>query len=172
MIALHGRFKIELGENCHLMPVVRVTNSGLKPTQRMFDWYGEMGVTWGPVFRNSHGMPASSTNPIQLLDLEQIGQSLGRTKPSLFPDKRVDILADYSTRRSFRRGATTRAEIFELLEMVTNLNNRWQSVEKAKGKRIHHSSMRSYYLGIQLMLTSLPKFSQAMSPVWVKRRYV
>ena len=54
MIALRRRFKNELGENCHLMPVVRVTNSSLMPTkwmQHMFDWYGEMGVTTrGPVF--------------------------------------------------------------------------------------------------------------------------
>ena len=173
VIALHGRFKNELGENCHLMPVVRVTNLGLEPTkwmQRMFDWYGEMGVTRGPVYRKSHGMRARQTQFSFSIWSRLV--KVSEEQPSLFPDKRVDILADYSTRRSFRRGATTRAEILELSETVTNLNNRWRSVEKAKGKRIHHSSMRSYYSGIRLMLTSLLKFSQAMWLVWVKRRYV
>jgi hypothetical protein len=36
--------------------------------------------------------------------------------PELLPDKRVSILEDYtSTRRSFRRGATSRAEIHGII---------------------------------------------------------
>jgi hypothetical protein len=42
VIALHGRFKNELGEKCHLrMPVVPVTRAGLTPVKwmlRMLDW--------------------------------------------------------------------------------------------------------------------------------------
>ena len=45
---------------------------------------------------------------------------------------------DYSTRRSFRREATSRAEIIGLSETVTNLNNRWRSAEKAKARSINH----------------------------------
>jgi hypothetical protein len=163
VIALHGRFKNELGEKCHLMPLVPVTDSGLKPglwIQRMVDWYDETGVTRGPVFRNAAGARAKQT---------QFGYSImsrlvkvSDLEPSLFPDKKVNIMTDYSTRRSFRRGATSRAEIIGLSETITNLNNRWRSVEKAKGKRINHSSMRSYYSGIRLMLVPLLKFSKAM----------
>jgi hypothetical protein len=163
VIALHGRFKNELGENCHLMPVVQITNSGLMPTKwmnRMMEWYGEMGVTRGPVFRSNNGMRARQTQFSFSIWSRLV--KVSEEQPTLFPDKRVNILSDYSTRRSFRRGATTRAEILELSETVTNLNNRWRSVEKAQGKRIHHSSMRSYYSGIRLMLVSLLKFSQAM----------
>jgi hypothetical protein len=62
VIALHGRFKNELGENCHLMPIVQVTDySGLTPVkwmQRMFDWYAEIGISRGPVFRKSDGTRA------------------------------------------------------------------------------------------------------------------
>jgi hypothetical protein len=157
VIALHGRFKNEIGVKCHLMPVVRRTNSGLEPTkwiQRMIDWHAETGVDRGPVFRKSNGMRArqsqfsfSILNRLVRVSEEQAG---------LFPDKNVNILTDYSTRRSFRRGATSRAEIVGLSDTVTNLNNRWRSVEeKAKGKRINHSSMRSYYSGIRLMLEPL-----------------
>ena len=163
VIALHGRFKNELGENCHLMPVVPVTDSGLMPTkwmERMFDWYADRGVTRGPVFRKDDGMRARQTQ-FSFSIWNRLVQ-VSREQPALFPDKRVNILMDFSTRRSFRRGATTRAEILELSTMVTDLNNRWRSVEKAQGKRIHHSSMRSYYSGIRLMLVSLLKFSQAM----------
>jgi hypothetical protein len=163
VVALHGRFKNELGENCHLMPVVLVTDSGLMPTkwmQRVLDWHGKLGVTRGPVFRNNNGMRARQTQFSFSIWSRLV--KVSEEQPSLFPDKKVDILADCSTRRSFRRGAATRAEILELSDTVTNLNNRWRSVEQAKGKRIHHSSMRSYHSGIRLMLASLLKFSQAM----------
>jgi hypothetical protein len=163
VIALHGRFKNELGERCHLMPLVPITNSGLMPAKwigRMTDWYSELGVTRGPVFRGASGGRARQS---------QFGFSIwsrltrvAEERPELFPDRRVNIMMDYSTRRSFRRGATTRAEILDLSETVTNLNNRWRSVEKAKGKRVNHSSMRSYYSGIRLMLEALLKFSRAM----------
>jgi hypothetical protein len=126
----------------------------------MIEWYDEIGVTRGPVFRNAAGMRARQT---------QFGFSIWNrlTQASvensdIFPEKRVEIVVDYSTRRSFCRGATSRAEILGLSETITNLNNRWRSVEKAKGKRMTHSSMRSYYSGIRLMLVSLLKFSRAM----------
>jgi hypothetical protein len=163
VIALHGRFKNELGERCHLMPVVSVTSSGLMPTKwikRMIDWYDQTGVTRGPVFRNGSGMRARQSQFVYSIFSRLVRVS--EERPSLFPDKRVDILTDYSTRRSFRRGATSRAEILGLSETITNLNNSWRSVEKAKGRRLNHSSMRSYYSGIRLMLVTLLEFSKAM----------
>jgi hypothetical protein len=63
-IALHGRFKNESGEQCHLMPLVPRTDSGLMPVkwmQRMTDWYAETGVTRGPVFRTSDRMRAKQS---------------------------------------------------------------------------------------------------------------
>jgi hypothetical protein len=145
------------------MPVVSVTSSGLMPTKwikRMIDWYDQTGVIRGPVFRNGSGMRARQS---------QFGYSIfsrlvrvSEERPSIFADKHVDIMTDYSTRRSFRRGATSRAEILGLSETITNLNNRWRSVEKAKGRRLNHSSMRSYYSGIRLMLVTLLEFSKAM----------
>lgn len=163
VIALHGRFKNEIGDKCHLMPLVPVTDSGLMPAKwidRMLEWYAETGITRGPVFRNRGGMRARQSQFGDSIWNRLLHVSVG--KPGLFPDKRVMIMTAYSTRRSFRRGATTRAEIVGLSATVTNLNNRWRSVEKAKGKRISHTSMRSYYSGIRLMLEPLLKFSKAM----------
>jgi hypothetical protein len=46
--ALHGRFKDEVGEICHLMPLVRVTDSGLMPVKWMLvcmiNWYMQKRV--------------------------------------------------------------------------------------------------------------------------------
>jgi hypothetical protein len=61
VIALDGRFRDEMGDKCHLMPVVPVTNSRLMPAKwmnRMLDWHGETGVTRGPVFCNRGGLRA------------------------------------------------------------------------------------------------------------------
>ena len=145
------------------MPIVRITKSGLMPVKwmkRMMEWYAKAGVTSGPVFRTINGMRARQSQvSFSILNrLERVSEE----SPGLFPDKRLNIITDYSTRRSFRRGATSRAEILGLSETITNLNNRWRSVEKAKGKRITHTSMRSYYSGIRLMLVPLLAFSKAM----------
>jgi hypothetical protein len=137
VIASHGRFKNELGENFHLMPVVRVTNSGSMPAkwmQRVLDWHGEMGVTRGPVIQNNNGVGARQTQLSFSVWSRLV--KVSEEQPSLFPDKRVDILADHSTRRSLGRGAATWAEILELSDAVTNLDNRWRSVEQAKGKNL------------------------------------
>ena len=163
VIALHGRFKNEVGEKCHLMPIAQVTDSGLMPVKwmkRMIAWYDARGVEVGPVFRTTDGKRARQGR-FELSILNRLVR-LSTEKPELFPDKNVNVMSDYSTRRSFRRGATTRAEILGLPGTVTDLNNRWRSVENAKGRKVNHSNMRSYYSGIRLLLVPLLKFSQAM----------
>jgi hypothetical protein len=173
VIPLHGRFKNELGERCRLIPpVVRVTNFGLMATkwmQRMLNWYAETVVTRDSLFRESNDilrvvrkdnrMRARQTEFIFSIS-SRLVQVPEEQEPALFPDKRVNILTVVSiTRRSFRHGTTTRSEILELSTMITDLNNRWRSVEKAQEKRIHHSSMRrSYYSGIRLK-----RFEQPMA---------
>jgi hypothetical protein len=138
----------------------KLASAPVKWIQRMTDWYVETGVTRGPVFRTSNGMRAKQSQ-FSYSIFTRLIQAV-EERESLLPDKRVNIFMDYSTRRSFRRGATSRAEILGLSETITNLNNRWRSVEKAQGRRLNHSSMRSYYSGIRLMLEPLLKFSKAM----------
>jgi hypothetical protein len=99
VIALHGRFKNAVGEKCHLMPVVWETNSGLRPIKwihRMIEWYIEMGVDRGPVFRKGDGMRARQ-NQFSFSILSRLVR-VSEEQPDLFPDKNVDILTDYSTR--------------------------------------------------------------------------
>jgi hypothetical protein len=163
VIALHGRFKNEVGEKCHLMPIVQVTDSGLMPVKwmkRVIEWHDSRGVESGPVFRTWDGKRARQ-GKFELSTLNRLAR-LEIERPALFPDKNVNVMTDYSARRSFRRGATTRAEILGLPGTATDLNNRWRSVENAKGRKVNHSSMRSYYSGIRLLLVPLLKFSQAM----------
>ena len=71
-------------------------------------------------------------------------------------------MADFSMWRLFRWGATAWAEILRLHGMVADWNNRWRLVENARGRKLNHSNMRSYYSGIILLLVPLLKFSQGM----------
>jgi hypothetical protein len=53
VVALIGRFKNEIGELHHMLPLAAVTKSGLKSRQwivKMIYWYQRQGVTNGPVF--------------------------------------------------------------------------------------------------------------------------
>jgi hypothetical protein len=61
VIALHGRFKNEVREKCHLMSIVQVTDSGLMPVKwmkRMIEWCDARGVDGGPGFRTWDGKRA------------------------------------------------------------------------------------------------------------------
>ena len=120
VIALHGRFKNEVGEKCHLMPIVQAADSGL-----VIAWYVARDIEVGPVFRTRDGKRARQ-GQFELSILNRLVR-LSTEKPELFPDKNVNVMTDYySTRRSFWRGATTRAEILGLPGTVTDLNNRWR----------------------------------------------
>jgi hypothetical protein len=58
VIALLVRFKGEQGELCHLMPLPLLTDSGVKPmiwVDRMLEYYEEIGVLHGLVFRDAKG---------------------------------------------------------------------------------------------------------------------
>jgi hypothetical protein len=71
MIALRGKVKGERkAEACHLVQIVAVTKSGLKPrlwVQRAVEAYHRMGITNGWMFRNSKGAPSRQKGYEQLL---------------------------------------------------------------------------------------------------------
>jgi hypothetical protein len=54
-----GRFKGEVGENCHLLPIVTVTSSGIDNKLwigRLLDEYARLNISAGPLFRNKMGL--------------------------------------------------------------------------------------------------------------------
>jgi hypothetical protein len=59
-ITLLGRFKGEMGEQYHKLPLAAVTNSGLQPRMwvgRLLEEYSKMGIFNGPLFQDSNGQP-------------------------------------------------------------------------------------------------------------------
>jgi hypothetical protein len=58
VMSLLGRFKNELGESYHLMPVLAVTPRGLKPFKwlgRVREKYKQRNITSGYMFPNADG---------------------------------------------------------------------------------------------------------------------
>jgi len=67
VIALLGRFKNEVGESHHLMPVVYHTPRGLEPgkwVKRVLDEYERLNIQSGYMFKNRDG------TKIKIKDLE------------------------------------------------------------------------------------------------------
>jgi hypothetical protein len=130
VVALIGRFKREIGELDHMLPLAAVTKSGLKPREwigRMLDWYGERGITNGPVFRDFGTGEAvrSITYEFDILtELEEIQNGRGD-----IISETVDVFEQYGVSRSFRRGSNSQAINQDVSARDIDHNNRWSKIE-------------------------------------------
>jgi hypothetical protein len=161
VIALLGRFKGEIGENYHLLPIVTMTDSGIdnkKWIGRLLDQYSLQGISNGPMFRdrNNQRVKAIHFEPIFFDRLEQI-QSM---RPDLIPSN-DDVVEDYGIYRSFRRGSTSEVTNKGLPPEVIDLNNRWRKFHKAGASR-PTLSMRDHYSDIRLTLKQSLRYSSIL----------
>jgi hypothetical protein len=161
VVALLGRFKMEVSEKYHLMPLVIRTETGLEPAKwiyRMLQWYDTVGITRGWVFRDKHSdrARASDFEWDILCELEIIQ----RESPHIIVAS-VDVFEDYGVSRSFRRGSDTHAINQGVKMDDIERNNRWRTVEQAQGKAaklrmIHH------YADVRNMLKALLRYSRPL----------
>ncbi len=108
VISLLGRFKNEIGESYHLMPVLATTPRGLEPhkwVERVLDEYRHINVTFGYMFRNYDGMKmklktleSKFYDPLELIKLK---------RPDLI-DREVEVSEEYGLSQSFWRGGTSK----------------------------------------------------------------
>jgi hypothetical protein len=163
IVALLGRFKNEHGDsNYHLLPIVNVTHSGLEPRkwiERAVHSCEKMGYTRGPLFKDLEGggkLKASAFEPQFFKRLQAVQDS----RPDLIGGG-VNIEEQYGVSRSFRRGATSRAADMGLPPSVVDANNRWRSVENARGKQAS-MTIRDHYTDVRITLNLLLQFSASM----------
>jgi hypothetical protein len=162
VVALLGRFKNEIGENCHLMPVPFETESGLKPMvwlNRMLGWYEEAGIKTGPVFRDKKGERARYGD-FEFSFLSRMARVQVK-KPELFAKQDCNVFDDYSLGRSGRRSATSRALNVGLAGTIIETNNRWRVRERAKGSD-PNQNMIQHYGDLLVMLDACLAFPKAM----------
>lgn len=161
VVALLGRFKTEIGEKYHLMPLVIRTKTGLEPfkwVERMLVWYDQIGETRGWVFRNKKGEQARASDyEFDILN-ELVNIQLE------FPDvvgKNVNVFEEFGVNRSFRRGSDAHAINQGVSKDDIERNNRWRSVENAKG-RAPRLRMIHHYSDLRQLLPSLLRYSEPL----------
>jgi hypothetical protein len=144
-----------------MMVLARETDSGIKPGvwgDRLAESLGRQGRTNGPIFRNKKGQQAK----IGLYDDEFLDRLVGIrvALPHLFAPE-INVAEVYSLQRSLHRGSTTEARNRGVHQDVIELNNRWQKVEAARGRKTG-MSMMSHYTEIRLSIPTLWKYSKAL----------
>lgn len=161
ILPLLGRFKNEVGERCHLIPLASVTASGLEP-RRWLEAVAGMcrmqGRFRGPVFADNDGYAEKQKvyEDILFEYLEKI--QLERTD---LIEASASVREEFGISRSFRRGSTSHAENQGVSEPDIDTANRWRTVENARGTR-PGLVMREHYSDIRLLLPTLLRYSRAL----------
>jgi hypothetical protein len=160
-VALLGSFKNERSERYHLMPIVLNTATGLEPgkwVQRMVRWYQDQGVEAVWVFRNKENERAKASNyewdilcELERIQHEEIG----------VVGENVNVFEEFGVSHSFRRGSDTHAVNQNVPTADIERNNRWRTVEQARGKQprlrmIHH------YSEVGNLLKALLRYSESL----------
>ena len=163
MIPLMGRFKNETGERNLLMVLVNETRSGLR-IRRWVDKFSGLlktegrGLEPGPAVCNPDGYCMESWRLND--ELHEMLERLRTRSPAVIPSEIV-IAESFNVRRSFRRGATTRAKEQGVNESTIELNNRWRKVQHSQGN-IPRLPMSQLYTEISQALTSKLRFSYSL----------
>jgi hypothetical protein len=160
-IALLGRFKGEMWEQYHKLPLAATTNSGLQVwlwVGRLLNEYQLMGIHNGPLFRDPKGQPlrASAMEDAFFNRLEQTQTN----RLDLIPQDLI-VSEEFGIYRSFRRGATSEAVNRKVKPSVIESNNRWCKVERASGKQVR-LAMREHYTDPSMILDHFLIFSQSL----------
>ena len=163
VIPLMGRFKNETGERNLLMVLANKTRSGLR-IRHWVDKLSELlksegrGLEPGPAVCNPDGYCMESWRLNE--ELHSVLERLRDESPLIIPSDIV-ISESFNIRRSFRRGATTRAKEQGVNETTIELNNRWRKVQNSQGN-VPRLPMSQLYTEITQALTSKLRFSNSL----------
>jgi hypothetical protein len=161
MLTLKGRFKGEVDERWHLVPLSDNSRSGL-PFRRWMERALSrrvhcQGRSKGWLFQSNQGIrfKFGRYDPTfwALIDAARA------LHPTLLPD--VVETGDYSLWRSPRRGAVLETTNQDVSEKVIELVNRWRKKEAAKGSE-PGLPMRQVYTQVRSTLPTMLKFSKAL----------
>ena len=143
-LMLVGRFKREIGEKVFTQPLAHVSASGITIMiwfWRTLDLLRQHGKGTGPLFRNEKNKRASVAD-LDIL-LHAILKRVQMKWPNLIPDH-VKVHEEYSSLRSFRRGATAEAQNAGIPEEIIQANNRWRKHCRSRGSTPSMSMMERY----------------------------
>ena len=158
-VPLRGRFKARVNATQKLLIFVAYeTASGLKPGRwvtRLIECLEHAGVKGGWLFQDKDGSQQ------KMADYHEPFYSrlnrLQEEHPSLFPPE-TDVYADFGLARSFRRGATTRAQNAGVPAADIDWINRWNT----GGEEFAQGPMRVQYSDHKQLLNLFLRFSRAL----------
>ena len=164
-ICLRGQVKGEHGVQCHLLPCINKTNSGINvrgSLSRLMKLKEAQGFTEGPAVSNIKGniLTTNSVNDCLIESLEALLQ----TREDLFPTyiKTVDdINAGYHIYRTLRQLSDAKALEEGVKPDDIDIVNRWVTVEKAKGKK-PNMKMRHHYADVTLLLKPFLRYTRVL----------
>ena len=125
MVYLLGRFKNEIGERNHLIPIAARAASGLQPgvwVGRLLELRLKQKVVNGPLF-----IGPNNKDPIKMSVLVPMFYDLLLEIQEEYPraiSPKVEVPSAYGMSRSARRGATTQARVKGVSEPDIDVQNR------------------------------------------------
>ena len=157
---LQGQFKAEGGINQHVINIANVSASGLENRywlEKALDVCAREGRSHGPVFADSSGklIPSGDFNILLRKYFAMVQE-----ETDLIPAE-IDVNVHYSTNRTMRKSAVTRAARATLSKDLQDDMNRWKKVEKSKNKRTQFN-MRQLYSGAVLLMPVTWLYSYAL----------
>ena len=165
IIALQGQVKGETGDRDHLLPCVSKTASGIdvrESLERLMSLKSRKGFVDGPAISDLQGQVYSTRDMSD--SLFEILEDLFDSHRHLFP---VDILSKdmikdrYQAFRTYRRTSDTRATEMGVSKTDIDMVNRWESAERAKGKR-QNMPMRMHYTQVELIVKPFLRYTGQM----------
>jgi hypothetical protein len=158
-ISLLGRFKNEIGESYHLMPVLSTTPRGLEPrkwTQRVLGEYAKQNIYSGYMFWNPDSTKLKSKN-MEPRFFERLIK-LQSTQSDLI-EQELDVMEEYGVSRSFCRGGTSEATNQGAPPQVIELNGRWRKSNQSGASR-PNVSICEHYMDIRCEHTAHKRSSR------------
>ena len=161
LVPLMGRFKNELGERNVLLALVESTKSGIQ-VRRWLDRLAMILKLEGrdtgepsPAICDQNGYVLTT----KVLEKELHGLLNILQEKKIIPTD-INVESEFHLYRSLRRGATARATNMQLSQVVIETNNRWRTMQTARGKK--NLPMSQLYLDIRIALPARLAFSAAM----------
>ena len=163
VVALLGRFKTEVSEKYHLMPLVPVTRTGLEPEKwlrRMIEWKTSaiLPIRRGFVFLDNKGNRARASEYEEdiLSELDNI-----QKETINIIGKDINVFEEFGMSRSFRRGSDAHAVNQGVSTSDIERNNRWRSVETA-GPKQAQLRMIHRYADARHIIKALLRYSEPL----------
>lgn len=161
MITLRGRFKGEVDERWHIVPICDETRSGIPfrlwMERIMYRRVALQGKTTGWLFEEKTGKRAKFGKYQDYF--RSLIERVREEDPKLLPS--AIETTDFSLWRSLRRGAVLETTNHGVDVQVIELINRWRKKEAARGSEAG-LPMRQVYTQVRSTLPTMKEFSRAL----------